>query len=38
MPARLAPAYEKPFSNYGDYRPWRTQILGNIERIVATAG
>ncbi len=38
VPARLAPAYEKPFSKYGDYRPWRTQILGNIERIVATAG
>jgi glyoxylase-like metal-dependent hydrolase (beta-lactamase superfamily II) len=33
VPPRLAPTYEKPFSVYGDYRPWRTQILGNIERI-----
>jgi glyoxylase-like metal-dependent hydrolase (beta-lactamase superfamily II) len=33
VPARLAPTYEKPFSVYGDYRPWRTQILGNIERV-----
>jgi glyoxylase-like metal-dependent hydrolase (beta-lactamase superfamily II) len=38
VPARLAPTYEAPFSTYGDYRPWRTGILGNIERIVATAG
>jgi glyoxylase-like metal-dependent hydrolase (beta-lactamase superfamily II) len=38
VPARLAPTYEAPFSTYGDYRPWRTQILGNIERIVSTAG
>ena len=38
VPARLQPTYERPFSVYGDYRPWRTQILGNIERIVATAG
>jgi glyoxylase-like metal-dependent hydrolase (beta-lactamase superfamily II) len=35
VPAKLAPTYEKPFSAYGDYRPWRTQILGNIERIYA---
>lgn len=33
--AKLAPVYEKPFSAYGDYRPWRTQILGNIERTFA---
>jgi len=33
--AKLAPVYEKPFSTYGDYRPWRTQILGNIERTFA---
>ena len=35
VPARLAPTYEQAFSAYGDYRPWRTQILGNIERIYA---
>src|SRR5215813_12158923 len=29
---RLAPAYEKPFSTYGDYRPWRAGLLRNIER------
>jgi len=29
---RLAPAYEKPFSTYGDYRPWRTGLARNIER------
>jgi glyoxylase-like metal-dependent hydrolase (beta-lactamase superfamily II) len=33
--AKLAPVYEKPFSTYGDYRPFRTQILGNIERTFA---
>ena len=32
---RLAPAYEKPFSTYGDYRPWRAGLLGNIERTFA---
>jgi glyoxylase-like metal-dependent hydrolase (beta-lactamase superfamily II) len=32
VPATLAPTYEKPFSAYGDYRPWRTGVLGNIER------
>ena len=36
--AKLAPVYEKPFSVYGDYRPWRTQILGNIERTFAHVG
>ena len=30
--AKLAPRYEKPFSAYGDYRPWRTGVLANIER------
>jgi cyclase len=35
LPARLAPAYEKPFSAYGDYRPWRQLVLGNIERTYA---
>src|SRR6266404_9514448 len=29
---RLAPAYEKPFSAYGEYRPWRTGVLANVER------
>ena len=29
---RLAPTYEKPFSAYGDYRPWRAGLLLNIER------
>ncbi len=28
----LAPAYEKPFSTYGDYRPWRAGLARNIER------
>jgi glyoxylase-like metal-dependent hydrolase (beta-lactamase superfamily II) len=35
VPPRLAPVHEKPFSAYGDYRPWRQQVLGNIERIFA---
>jgi cyclase len=30
--AKLAPRYEKVFSAYGDYRPWRTGVLANIER------
>jgi glyoxylase-like metal-dependent hydrolase (beta-lactamase superfamily II) len=34
---RLAPAYEARFSTYGDYRPWRRLVLGNVERIHATA-
>ena len=29
---RLAPTYEKPFSAYGDSRPWRAGLLRNIER------
>jgi cyclase len=33
--AALAPTYEKPFSAYGDYRPWRAGILANIERTFA---
>ena len=37
VPRDLAPKYEKPLSAYGDYRPWRQLILGNIERIYATA-
>ena len=36
VPSKLAPIYETPFSRYGDYRPWRTLVLGNIERTYAT--
>ena len=32
VPPRLAPAHEKTFSAYADYRPWRTGVLANIER------
>ena len=35
LPAVLGPIYEKPFSVYGDYRPWRLGLLGNIERTYA---
>jgi cyclase len=35
VPERLAPTYEKPFSAYGDYRPWRAGLLSNIERTYA---
>ncbi len=35
VPDRLAPTYEKPFSTYGDYRPWRAGLLRNIERTYA---
>ena len=30
--ARLAPTYEKPFSVYGSYRPWRAGLAANVER------
>jgi cyclase len=33
--ATLAPTYEKPFSAYGEYRPWRTGLAANIERTFA---
>ena len=33
--AALAPTYEKPFSAYGDYRPWRAGCQANIERTYA---
>jgi glyoxylase-like metal-dependent hydrolase (beta-lactamase superfamily II) len=33
--AKLAPVYEKPFSVYGEYRPWRTGLAANVERTVA---
>jgi cyclase len=31
----LAPAYERPFSAYGDYRPWRAGLAANVERTFA---
>jgi len=33
--AKLAPTHEKPFSAYGDYRPWRDGPARNIERTYA---
>jgi len=33
--AALAPRYERAFSAYGEYRPWRLGVLGNIERTYA---
>jgi cyclase len=33
--AALAPVYERPFSAYGDYRPWRAGLTANIERTFA---
>ena len=33
--AKLAPTYEKPFSTYGEYRPWRAGLAANIERTFA---
>jgi glyoxylase-like metal-dependent hydrolase (beta-lactamase superfamily II) len=33
--AKLAPSYERPFSTYADYRPWRTGVAANIERTFA---
>ena len=33
--ARLAPRYERPFSTYGEYRPWRAGLAANIERAYA---
>jgi len=33
--AKLAPTYEKPFSAYGDYRPWRAGLAANVERTFA---
>jgi glyoxylase-like metal-dependent hydrolase (beta-lactamase superfamily II) len=35
VPEALAPRYEKAFSAYADYRPWRAGLLGNIERTFA---
>jgi hypothetical protein len=36
VPDRLAPAYEQAFSKCGPYRPWRQEILANVERVFAT--
>jgi glyoxylase-like metal-dependent hydrolase (beta-lactamase superfamily II) len=36
--AKLAPLYEKPFSTYGDYRPWRAGLAANIDRTYAMVG
>jgi glyoxylase-like metal-dependent hydrolase (beta-lactamase superfamily II) len=33
--AALAPTYEKAFSAYGEYRPWRTGLAANVERTFA---
>jgi cyclase len=33
VPEEVAPKYEKAFSKYPDYRPWRQQALANIERV-----
>jgi glyoxylase-like metal-dependent hydrolase (beta-lactamase superfamily II) len=33
--AALAPTYEQPFSTYGEYRPWRAGVAGNVERTFA---
>jgi cyclase len=33
--AALAPTYEKAFSTYGEYRPWRIGVAGNVERTFA---
>jgi cyclase len=33
VPEELAPTYETPFSRFPDYRPWRRQVLGNIEHV-----
>ena len=38
VPAKLAPTYEKSFSVYGHYRPWRQGIMANIERTYAMVG
>jgi hypothetical protein len=33
VPEEVAPTYEKPLSQFPDYRPWRRQVPGNIERV-----
>jgi len=38
LTAALAPTYEKPFSVYGEYRPWRAGLAANVERTFAMVG
>jgi cyclase len=35
VPEEVASKYEAPLSKYPDYRPWRRQVLANIERVYA---
>jgi cyclase len=35
VPEEVAVKYEAPLSKYPDYRPWRRQVLANIERVYA---
>jgi glyoxylase-like metal-dependent hydrolase (beta-lactamase superfamily II) len=35
VPDRLAPTYERAFSAYASFRPWRAAVLANVERIFA---
>jgi glyoxylase-like metal-dependent hydrolase (beta-lactamase superfamily II) len=35
VPDQLAPRYEPGFSKYPTYRPWRRQVVGNLERVYA---
>jgi cyclase len=35
VPEEVAAKYEAPLSKYPDYRPWRQQVLANIERVYA---
>jgi hypothetical protein len=36
VPEEVAPKYETPLSKCPDYRPWRPQVLANIETIYAS--
>lgn len=35
VPEEMAATYETPLSQASDYRPWRRQVLGNIEHVYA---
>ena len=35
VPEEMAATYETPLSQFSDYRPWRRQVLGNIEHVYA---
>jgi cyclase len=35
VPEEMAATYETPLSQFSDYRPWRHQVLGNIEHVYA---